>query len=161
AGVRLGAAQEAAPGELVTEEDVLGDRQAVDDVELLVHRRDTELEGGGRRVDGDDLAVPPDLPGVRLVRTGQDLDEGGLAGAVLPEQAVHLAGTDLEVHAVEGLGAGEVLDDAGELKEGDGVRCDHGDTVWGHFDVRQSKVGKEEDSYVSVTCGSNGGLLTP
>src|SRR5690606_40379474 len=83
--------------------------------DLLVNRRDTELEGGGRRVDGDDLAVPPDLPGVRLVRTGQDLDEGGLAGAVLPEQAVHLAGTDLEVHAVEGLGAGEVLDDAGEI----------------------------------------------
>ena len=35
-------------GELVAEEDVLGDRQPVDEVELLVDRGDAELEGRDR-----------------------------------------------------------------------------------------------------------------
>src|SRR3712207_8700174 len=34
-----------------------------------------------------------------LVGTREDLDQRRLAGAVLPEQAVHLAGADVEVHA--------------------------------------------------------------
>ena len=47
----------------------------------------------------------------------EHLDQRGLAGAVLAEQAVHLAGADVEVHAVERADAGELLDDAGHLEQ--------------------------------------------
>ena len=51
---------------------------------------------------------------VGLVHPGEHLDQGGLAGAVLAEQAVHLAGPDLQLDAVERAYAGERLDDVGE-----------------------------------------------
>ena len=51
-GAALG---EPAGRQLVAEVDVLGDGQAVDDVELLVHRRDAELEARDRVRDGDRL----------------------------------------------------------------------------------------------------------
>ena len=108
---------EAAARQLVAEEDVLGDRQAVDQVELLVDRRDARAQGRERRREGDLFALPADGAGVRLVGAGEHLDQGRLAGAVLPEQAVHLAGADLEVDAVEGADAGELLDDAGHLEQ--------------------------------------------
>ena len=63
------------------------------------------------------LALPEDLALVGRVRPGQHLDQGGLAGAVLAEQAVHLAGADVEVDAVERAHAGENLDDAAHLQQ--------------------------------------------
>ena len=99
------------PGDrvLVAEEDVLGDGEAVDDVELLVHRRDAEVERGGRAGDGDRLALPEDLALVGAVGARQHLDERGLAGTVLAEQAVHLAGANVEGHALERVHPGEGL----------------------------------------------------
>ena len=67
------------------------------------------LRGGERRPA---RPSPGDLARVRAVRPGQHLDQRRLAGAVLAEQAVHLAGLDVEVHAVERADAGELLDDA-------------------------------------------------
>src|SRR5699024_97486 len=99
-------------GELVAEVDVLGDGEAVDDVELLVDGGDAETEAGDRVRDGHRLAAERDLALRGLVRSREDLDERGLAGPVLAEQAVHLAGGDVEVDAVERPGAGEELDDA-------------------------------------------------
>ncbi len=52
----------------------------------------------------------------------QDPDGRGLAGPVGTEEAVHLAGGDLEVQAVEGPGGAEVLD-----QSTCGDRCAHGD----------------------------------
>ena len=66
--------------------------------------------------------APGDVPLVGLVRTGEDLDQGRLAGAVLAEQAVHLAGADVEVDAVEGADARELLDDAVHLEQRSGAR---------------------------------------
>jgi len=45
------------------------------------------------------------------VSPGQDLDQGGLPGAVLTEQAVHLTRTDDEVDTVQGADPREGLDD--------------------------------------------------
>ena len=56
--VERGLAREPATGDLVPEEDVLGDGEAVDDVELLVHRRDAQLDRGLRIRDLDGLAEP-------------------------------------------------------------------------------------------------------
>ena len=105
----LGPLREAAAGEFVAEEDVLGDRQAVDDVELLVHRRDAELERGLGCGDLDGLAEPRDRAAVGAVHAGERLDERGLAGTVLAEHAVHLAGADVEVHAPQRVDAREAL----------------------------------------------------
>ena len=92
---------EAAAGHLVPEEDVLGDGQALDEVELLVDRRDAEVHGGLRVGEVDLLALPGDGALVGLVHAGEHLDEGRLAGAVLAREAVHLAGADVEVDPAE------------------------------------------------------------
>ncbi len=97
---------EAASGEprglqLVAEEDVLGDRQTVDDVELLIHRRDPEIDRGLRIADRDRFAVPDQFSLVGWVDAREDLDERRLAGAVLAEQAMHLARPYLEIHALQ------------------------------------------------------------
>ena len=105
----LGPLRQASPRELVPEEDVLGDRQAVDDVQLLVHRGDAELERGLGRGDLDGLAEPGDRAAVGAVDAGERLDEGRLAGAVLSEHAVHFSGTDVEVHPAQGMDAREAL----------------------------------------------------
>ena len=53
-------------------------------------------------------AVEQHLARVGLVGAGEHLDQGGLAGAVLAEQAVHLPRVHVEVDAVEGAHAGEL-----------------------------------------------------
>lgn len=105
------------------EVDVLCDGQPVDDVELLVHRRDPQPEGGDGVRDGDGLAVEEELPFGRLVCAGKDLDERRLACTVLAEQAVHLPGEDVEVDAVESPCTRELLDDAAHLQEWGWTRC--------------------------------------
>jgi hypothetical protein len=108
---------EAEPRRLVAEEDVLRHREAVDEVKLLVHGRDTEPQGGDRRAERRRAAPPGDHALVRLVRAGENLDQRGLARAVLAEQAVHLPGADLQVHTVQRTHAGEGLDDAVHRQE--------------------------------------------
>jgi hypothetical protein len=51
------------------------------------------------------------------LRPGQHLDQGRLPGAVLAEQAVHLARRDVEVDVVERADARELLDDAAHLQQ--------------------------------------------
>lgn len=63
------------------------------------------------------------------VHPGQHLDQGGLAGAVLPEQAVHLTGAHLQLHPVQGPYAREGLHHVGEAqhhlaRDGVGGRLD-------------------------------------
>src|SRR5262249_28746715 len=48
---------------------------------------------------------------------GQDLDEGRFARAVLPEQTVHLAASDLQADPVERLHAAETLRQVGEAQD--------------------------------------------
>ena len=101
------------PAHLVAEHDVLRDRQVVAEVDLLVHGADPgglRLRGAGERAL---LAVDDDRPGVDRVHAGEGLDEGGLAGAVLAHQGVHLAGEQPEVDAVQRLDPGERDGDPG------------------------------------------------
>ncbi len=116
--VHVAVAGDAAAGLLVPEVDVVGDAQPVDQVELLVDRGDPGRQRGLRVGERDRLAVPQDRPLVDVVRAGQDLDQRGLAGAVLAEQAVHLARAYDEVDTVEGAYARELLDDAAHLEQG-------------------------------------------
>ena len=100
------------------EEDVLGHGEPGDEVELLVDRGDPEGDRGVRVGQGDLFAQPADLTLVGPVCPGQDLDQGGLAGAVLPQQAVHLTWPHDQVDTVQRAHAGEGLDDPAHLQKG-------------------------------------------
>jgi hypothetical protein len=113
----LAAPHEADGARLVGEKDVVGDGEAVDQIELLVDRRDAGLHRGLRVRERCGLAQPDDLATVGTVRARQDLDEGGLPGAVLAEQAVHLARGDLELDAVERAHARERLHDVSKSED--------------------------------------------
>ena len=73
-------------------------------------------------VDGPEpahgLALDADAARVRLVDPGDDLDQRGLAAAVLSGKAVHLAVVERQVNVLEGLDAAEGLADALQRKEG-------------------------------------------
>lgn len=97
----------------MAEVDVLGHRQALHQIEFLVDGGDAEAHGGDRGLQGGGFAPPGDRAVVGLVGAGQDLDQGGLPGAVLAEQTVDLSGLDVEVDAVQGPDSGERLGDAG------------------------------------------------
>ena len=73
-----------------------------------------------RRVAPRVAAEQPHRAGVRPQQAEQHPDRGRLAGAVGPQEAVHLAGADLEVQPVEGDGAAEGLAEPGDLD-----RCGH------------------------------------
>jgi hypothetical protein len=101
------------------------------------------VTAGGHRVQrgtlGDDTDLAPHpagvpqhvvagdrgLPRVRPGQRGQDLDGGGLAGPVRPEQAENLAGPDVEAEPVEGLDPTRVILVGVGLAQLD---CRHGST---------------------------------
>ena len=67
--------------------------------------------------------IPAEEPGGALVgaqQTQQHPDGGGLAGAVGPQEAVDLAGCDLEVEVVERDHAPESLGEGGGVDDGFG-----------------------------------------
>jgi hypothetical protein len=114
---RGGGAGDAEPRALAAEEDVVGDGESRDEVEFLVDRRDAQRHRRLRIAEVHLLPAPADRARVGLVRPGEHLDQRGLARAVLTEQAVHLTGADVEVHAVQSADARELLDDAVHLEQ--------------------------------------------
>ena len=103
--------------DFAAQEDVFGDGQVGDLVELLVDGGDAgDLRLAGRG-EVDRLALEDHLAGVALVDAGQDLHQGGLAGAVLADQGVDLALADVEVDVGERQHAGEALGDPTHLEE--------------------------------------------
>ena len=112
-----GPVEEPALAELVAEEDVVGDPEVGDQVELLVDRGDAAADGRRRVAAGERLAVEQDLAVGRVDGAGDALDQRGLAGAVGADDAVHLAGPHVEVDAVEGAHAGVLLGQAPDLEE--------------------------------------------
>jgi hypothetical protein len=74
---------------------------------VLVHHRDARVDRIARRVKLDGRAEQRDLALVRPVEAREDVRERRLAGAVLAQQCVDLAGGRLEVDVL-------VRDDCGE-----------------------------------------------
>jgi hypothetical protein len=62
--------------------------------------------------------LDPDLAGVGLAQAVEDLRQRALAGAVLAQQGVDLAGLDREVDAVVGDERPEALGDPPQFDEG-------------------------------------------
>src|SRR5437763_7969673 len=78
---------------------------------MLVHHEDAGREGVSWGVELHRTAPDLDLAFIRTVEPGDDVGEGGLAGAVLPQQGVDLAGPGLEIDVVVGDHLGKALDD--------------------------------------------------
>ena len=112
-----GTVEQPGAARLVAEEHALGHRQVLDQVELLVDRRDAAGQRLRRLSRRQRIAVDEDLALRGRDHAGDALDQRRLAGAVGPEQAVHLAGVDVEVDPVERAHARVLLGDAADLEE--------------------------------------------
>jgi hypothetical protein len=106
---------------LVAEDHVLGDGERVDQHEVLVDHPDPPRDRIARGVDPDLLALDHDPPRVRRVHAVEDPHQGGLAGTVLSDQGMHLAGAELQGDIVVRDDPGEALRDALERDEGRGA----------------------------------------
>ncbi len=104
--------QRPGPVRLASEEDVAGNVERVDDLELLVDDADAEAGGIGRAVHHDRRTVDGDVARVRPMDPGQDLHQRRLAGAILPDEPDDLSGGDVEVDAIESDHAGKSLGDS-------------------------------------------------
>ena len=89
------------------EQDVLGHGLRRDQREVLVDHPQAGLDRVARRPEHDRPAVEADLALVGPVEAGEDVHQRALAGAVLAEQRVDLAGPQLEVDVVVGEDARE------------------------------------------------------
>jgi hypothetical protein len=104
-------------GQLAADEDVLGHRQLAEQLRLLVDGGDAGVEGGRGVAAAEAPAGHLDAAVVGGLGPADDLDEGGLARAVLPHQRVHLPGTDVEVDTAQRLDAAVALTDAGQAQQ--------------------------------------------
>ena len=73
--------------------------------------------GLGRRAEVDGLAAEQELAAVAAVDTGDDLDQRGLARAVLADQRVDRAGLDPEAAGPEGDDGAERLGDVAQVED--------------------------------------------
>ena len=96
---------------------VVEHRARPDDEHLLEDRDHARGDGVGRRGGCARSAREPDDAGVRPVDARQDLDERALAGAVLADDRVHLAGPEVERRRPQRLGRTERLGDVGDVDE--------------------------------------------
>ena len=103
---------ESASPRLATQPDVLGDGALREQVELLEHRGDAGSLRLERMVEAHRAAVELDGAAVGSVHAGEDLHQRRLAGAVLPDQAVHLTRAQVEVDIGEHRVADEALREA-------------------------------------------------
>ena len=97
--------------QLVAQHHVLGDRERLHQLEVLVDHADAVGDGVGRAPEAHGLALDDELAGVGLVEPEDHVHERRLAGAVLAQQAVDLAAAELEVDGVVGQDAREPLGD--------------------------------------------------
>lgn len=84
------------------ERDVLRHAERLEQGEMLEHHADPQRPGASRVAHLHRLALPADLAGIGTGHAVDDLHQRALAGAVLTEQGVDLAGVDAQVDAVVG-----------------------------------------------------------
>jgi hypothetical protein len=99
----------------VVELPVMGDPHVVEHAHLvpepdgLEGAADAQARNRVRRLAGDRLAVKDDLAFAGRVDAGDEVKNGGLAGAVGANQADQLAGVQLQLKIVDGAQTAEVV----------------------------------------------------
>jgi hypothetical protein len=109
--LHLAVVQEGADGKLAVQEHVVEDGQFVDEGEVLVDGLDAKGSGLGDGAEVHLLALYEEPAPVGAVEARDRLEQRALAGAVVPDQAEHLAPLDVHVHALEYLDGPESLDE--------------------------------------------------
>jgi hypothetical protein len=109
--------ERAGPAPLSPQEDIARDVELRHQRMILVHNLNAQVPRIVGAADPDRLAVQLDAPPVQRVHTGEDLDQRGLAGAVLADDGVHLTALDPQIDVVEGKVTGEELADAYRLED--------------------------------------------
>jgi hypothetical protein len=100
-------------------------RVAIDQGNVFRHGHPTDepqflMDESDRRfgvIAGERPAVERDLATIRLVNTGEHLDQSGLAGPIGAKQGMNLASLDIEVDVVDGQRATELLDQAAHAQQ--------------------------------------------
>ena len=95
---------------LLADEDVFRDRQLRKQGELLVDDLNAVLLGLARRRPAHRRAVEDHLALIRRVGARDDLDQGGLAGAVFADQPVNLARPDLRLTPLNACTPGKLFE---------------------------------------------------
>src|SRR5207248_11257661 len=99
------------------------DAHVLQHCEMRKDRRDLEraheahLRDGRWTGAGDFLAVVEDLAAGRCQEVRQQIEAGGLAGAVRPDERMDAAATHLERHVLDGDEALELLGEASRLED--------------------------------------------
>ena len=106
---------------LVAQDDVLGHGQHRHEHEVLMDHADAVVDGVARSTHGHRLSVQQDLALVGTGEAVEDVHEGGLAGAVLAQERMDLAGAHVQVDVVVRDDARISLGDAAHLES----RHDH------------------------------------
>ena len=83
-----------------------------------MHHADAQRDGIFGAGDFDLLAVDQDRAGIHGMESIENLHQGALAGAVLPQQGMDLARFDGEVNIVVGDDSRESLDDLSHRERG-------------------------------------------
>ena len=99
------------------EENVLGDRQLGNEIELLVDHADAELERVARAGDLHRLIANADLAAVLPIGAAENLHQRRLPGAVLAEQHVHFAAAEREIDAGQSDDTRKRFPDAAHLED--------------------------------------------
>ncbi len=89
--------------------DVLEDGHAREGPDDLERPRQAELADRVRRKSDDGPAAEADVAGVRREKAREEIEDGGLAGAVGADEAQHLALGDRQVEPGHGVDASEAL----------------------------------------------------
>ena len=100
------------------QQQVLLHGQRRHEIAVLMHHRDAGGLRFVRIVEAHRLAADLDLATVGRIDPGDDLDEGGLAGAVLAQQGVDLAAMQIEAHGIERPLPREILGDVAHRQQG-------------------------------------------
>ena len=96
---------------------VLAHGQGGKDVAELEGARDSLLRHLMDRHSGDVLAGEDHLPSARLEHAGDQVEDGGLAGAVGPDHGANLAGLHRQVDAIDGHQGAEAADQTPAFKQ--------------------------------------------
>ena len=106
-----------AAGGLIAGEDVLGDREQVEQAALLIHDADSHLLGAALVGDLDRASLELDDAGIGRIDSGEDVHERAFARPVFADEGVDLALPHFEIYRGERAHSGKCFGDAGAAKQ--------------------------------------------